>query len=89
MPRIDVPDDLGSWMALRPEMGAGLAALSKAVYGKSILPLRVQELARMRIALSNECEVCRNARYDGGSADGLEGAEGVERRKSVEGHGTV
>jgi alkylhydroperoxidase family enzyme len=74
MPRIDVPDDLGSWMALRPELGAGLAALSEAVYGKSILPLRVQELARMRIALSNECEVCRKARYDSGAADGLDEA---------------
>lgn len=72
MPRIGVPDDLGSWMALRPELGAGLVALSEAVYGKSILPLRVQELARMRIALSNECAVCRNARYDGGAADGLD-----------------
>lgn len=72
MPRIDVPDDLGSWMALRPEMAAGLVALSEAVYGKSILPLRVQELARMRIALANECEVCRNARYDQGQDEGLD-----------------
>ena len=74
MPRIDVPDDLGSWMALRPDMAAGLVALSEAVYGKSILPLRVQELARMRIALANECEVCRNARYDQGGDEGLDQA---------------
>jgi alkylhydroperoxidase family enzyme len=72
MPRIDVPDDLGSWMALRPDLATGLVALSEAVYGKSILPLRVQELARMRIALANQCEVCRNARYDQGAADGLD-----------------
>jgi alkylhydroperoxidase family enzyme len=74
MPRIDVSDDLGSWMALRPELGAGLVALSEAVYGKSILPLRLQELARMRIALANECEVCRGARYDSGAAAGLDEA---------------
>ena len=72
MPRIEVPDDLGSWMALRPDLAAGLVALSEAVYGKSILPLRVQELARMRIALANQCEVCRDARYEPGGADGLD-----------------
>jgi alkylhydroperoxidase family enzyme len=74
MPRIDVSDDLGSWMALRPEMAPALAALSDAVYGKSILPLRVQEIARMRIALANQCEVCRNARYAEGPEQGLDAA---------------
>lgn len=74
MPRIDVPDDLGGWMALRPEMAPGLVALSEAVYGKSILPLRVQEIARMRIALANQCEVCRNARYAQGGDNGLDEA---------------
>ena len=74
MPRIDVADDLGGWMALRPDMAPGLVALSDAVYGKSQLPLRVQEIARMRIALSNECEVCRNARYGEGPDAGLDDA---------------
>lgn len=50
MPNIDVSDDLGSWMGLCPELGAGLVALSDAVYGRSRLPLRVHEIARMRIA---------------------------------------
>lgn len=63
MPRIDVADDLGSWMSLQPEMASGLVALSDAVYAKSKLPLRVHEIARMRIAHANGCEVCRNARY--------------------------
>jgi alkylhydroperoxidase family enzyme len=72
VPHIDVPDDLGSWMALRPELAAGLVGLSEAVYGKSILPLREQEIARMRIALANECEVCRNARYAEGAAARLD-----------------
>lgn len=71
MPRVDVTDDLGSWMGLRPEMSAGLVALSDAVYGKSQLPLREREIARMRVALSNECEVCRNARYSGETAKQL------------------
>jgi alkylhydroperoxidase family enzyme len=72
MPHIDVPDDLGSWLTLRPELAAGLVALSDAVYSKSMLPLRVQEVARMRIALANECMVCRNARYAEGAAAGLD-----------------
>ncbi|PTU31558.1 carboxymuconolactone decarboxylase family protein [Stenotrophobium rhamnosiphilum] len=63
MPRINVTDDLGSWMSLQPDMAPGLVALSDAVYAKSKLPLRVHEIARMRIALANGCEVCRNARY--------------------------
>lgn len=74
MPHIDVPDDLGGWMALRPEMAPGLVALSDAVYGQSKLPLRVQEIARMRIALANQCEVCRNARYAEGADQGMDEA---------------
>lgn len=74
MPHIDVPDDLGGWMALRPEMAPGLVALSDAVYGQSKLPLRVQEIARMRIALANQCEVCRNARYAEGTDQGMDEA---------------
>ncbi|MFC4252767.1 carboxymuconolactone decarboxylase family protein [Sinimarinibacterium flocculans] len=72
MPRIDVTDDLGSWMALRPDMAPGLVAFSDAVYGRSQQPRRVREIARMRIALANECEVCRNARYADGADDGID-----------------
>jgi AhpD family alkylhydroperoxidase len=72
MPRIDVADDLGSWMSLRPDMAPGLVAFSEAVYGRSQLPRRVQEIARMRIALANECEVCRNARYADGNKTGID-----------------
>ena len=61
-------------MGLRPEMAAGLVAFSEAVYGKSALPLRVREIARMRIALANECEVCRGARYAHATEPGLDEA---------------
>lgn len=74
MPNIAVTDDLGSWMGLRPEMAGGLVAFSDAVYGRSALPLRVREIARMRIALANECEVCRGARYSQPAAAGLDEA---------------
>lgn len=74
MPRINVADDLGSWMSLQPDMAPGLVALSDAVYGRSKLPLRVQEIARMRIALANGCEVCRNARYAEAAEENLDDA---------------
>ena len=72
MARIDVTDDLVSWMALRPEHGAALGAFADAVYNKGRLPLRVRELARMRVALANECEVCRNTREADGAAHGID-----------------
>lgn len=68
MPRIDIPQGDGGdaaqvWM-LRPEMGAAVAKLSDAAYNKSIIPTRVREAARMRIAQLNECKVCLNFRAE-------------------------
>lgn len=74
MPNIEVQDDLGSWMALRPEMAPGLVGLSEAVYGHSRLPKRVQEIARMRIAWANECTVCQGARWAQAGEHGLDEA---------------
>lgn len=62
MPRIDVTDDPGNWMTLQPDLAAGLTALSEAVYSGSHLPLRIREVARMRIAEANQCQLCRNTR---------------------------
>lgn len=74
MPNLDVADDLGSWMMLRPELATGLVAFSDAIYGQPRLPMRERELARMRIALVNECEVCRNARQQHAGAAGVDEA---------------
>ena len=75
MPRIDIPEGDGGdavqvWM-LRPEMGAAVAKLSDAAYNKSIIPTRVREAARMRIAQLNECKVCLNFRADSVLAQGM------------------
>jgi len=43
---------------LRPEMGRAVNRLVDAAYNKSILPVRVREAARIRIAQLNECPVC-------------------------------
>src|SRR5947207_7480160 len=50
-------------------MGVGAAALSHAIYDQSIVPVRERELARMRIALINDCAICRQWRSTPG-ADG-------------------
>lgn len=55
-------DDLTSWLMPRPRMAAAVGALADAVYDHSELPLRIREIARMRIAEDNECEVCRHTR---------------------------
>jgi alkylhydroperoxidase family enzyme len=59
--RIDIPEGEGGdavqvW-SLRPEMGGAVARLSDAAYNKSILPVRVREAARMRIAQLNDCPI--------------------------------
>ena len=61
MARINVPDGEGleahrMWK-LAPHMGAGMSAMSEAVYDKSSLSVREREVARMRIAQLNQCVV--------------------------------
>jgi alkylhydroperoxidase family enzyme len=68
MARIKIPageggDAVQVW-SLRPEMGVAVSRLTDAAYHKSILPVRVREAARMRIAQLNECQVCLGFRAD-------------------------
>ncbi len=62
MARLDVPagdggDAVQIWW-LQPELGAAATRFVHAAYNKSILPTRVREAARMRIAQLNDCTVC-------------------------------
>src|ERR1700722_11806533 len=52
-------------------MGAAVNRLVDAAYNKSILPVRVREAARMRIAQLNDCTVCQAFRADSVKAQGL------------------
>jgi AhpD family alkylhydroperoxidase len=75
MARIDIPageggDAVQIW-SLRPEMGAAVNRLVDAAYNKSILPVRVREAARLRIAQLNDCTVCLAFRADTVRAQGL------------------
>ena len=74
MPRIAVEDTVGDWLTLNPALGAGLGALSNAVYNHSGLPMRILEAARMRIAIANDCLTCRNARQSRGKDFGVDEA---------------
>ncbi len=75
MARLDIPKGEGGdavqlW-SLRPEMGAAVNRLVDAAYNKSILPVRVREAARMRIAQLNDCTVCLAFRADSVKSQGL------------------
>src|ERR1700728_4471991 len=75
MARLDVPAGQGAdavqiW-SLQPELGAAATRFVHAAYNKSILPTRVREAARMRIAQLNDCAVCLAFRADTVKAQGL------------------
>lgn len=65
-------DDVDGWILKSPEIGTAMANFTNAVYTKGRLPLRVRELARMVIALNNECVVCQNTRDSDGAAAGVD-----------------
>ena len=75
MARLDVPPGEGGdavqvW-SLQPELGTAATRLVDAAYNKSILPVRVREAARMRIAQLNDCTVCLAFRADSVRAQGV------------------
>jgi alkylhydroperoxidase family enzyme len=76
MARLDVPageggDAVQIW-SLQPELGAAATRFVHAAYNKSILPTRVREAARTRIAQLNDCTVCLAFRADTVRAQGLD-----------------
>ena len=76
MARIDFPargyGEHVDWALLRPEMAAGMGALSEAVYTNSRLPVREREAARWTIALINDCAVCQDTRAKDGEHAGID-----------------
>jgi alkylhydroperoxidase family enzyme len=65
-------DDVAGWGMKSPDIGAAVSGYMNAVYHKSRLPMRVREVARMVIALDNECVVCQNTRDSAGVAAGVD-----------------
>jgi alkylhydroperoxidase family enzyme len=76
MARISFPErgygEHVDWALLRPQMAAGMGALSEAVYKNSRLPIREREAARWTIALINDCVVCQDTRARDGAAAGAD-----------------
>jgi AhpD family alkylhydroperoxidase len=78
MARIEIPAGEGSEMAramaLRPEFQPALTAWEKAV-GRSRLDWRLHELVRVRVALINDCLICKSWRnqiaFDAGVTEEL------------------
>jgi alkylhydroperoxidase family enzyme len=67
-------DDAAAWVTQSPDIGVAMAGFTHAVYNKNRLPMRVRELARMVIALDNECVVCQNTRDSAGIEAGVDEA---------------
>jgi AhpD family alkylhydroperoxidase len=65
-------DDVAGWVVRSPDIGTAMAGFTHAVYNENRLPMRVRELARMVIALDNECVVCQNTRDSEGVAAGVD-----------------
>jgi alkylhydroperoxidase family enzyme len=67
MARITVPEGAGGELiqvwSLSPELGEAVGNLSAAVYGDRLVTPRVREVARMRIAQINGCNVCLAWRF--------------------------
>jgi AhpD family alkylhydroperoxidase len=67
MARITVPEGEGGELyqvwSLSPELGAAVGTLTEAVYGERLVTPRVREVARMRIAQINGCNVCLAWRF--------------------------
>ncbi len=67
MARITVPEGAGGELVqvwgLSPELGAAVGNLSAAVYGERLVAPRVREVARMKIAQINGCNVCMDWRF--------------------------
>ncbi|MDZ4802925.1 MAG: carboxymuconolactone decarboxylase family protein [Bryobacteraceae bacterium] len=55
-----------------PEAAKAVAHLMMTVKTKRILPERLAELVRLRIAFHNQCRSCMAVRYAGAAADGVD-----------------
>lgn len=65
-------DDAAGWVMTSPDIGMAMAGFSGAVYTKNRLPMRVRELARIVIALDNDCIICQNTRDSAGIEAGVD-----------------
>jgi AhpD family alkylhydroperoxidase len=79
MARIELPagdqDELSRLYAMNPELTGVAAGFSAAVYASDVVPVRVRELMRLRIAQINHCQICLDTRVADLSEHGLTEAD--------------
>lgn len=62
---------VGGIIAHRPDIAAGLGAVTEAINHQGTLPRRLVELIRLRIAFHNQCRSCMAIRYTEAVDDGV------------------
>lgn len=87
VPRVDLPagddDELVRLYLLSPTMGAAAGRFSDAIYNRSSLAPREREVARIRIASINGCEVCLETRMTSEQALSDEEYAGLDDWRSL------
>ncbi|HSS08598.1 MAG TPA: carboxymuconolactone decarboxylase family protein [Acidimicrobiales bacterium] len=61
---------LPAW-AIRPELALAFLSFQRAVESHAVLPARLRELVRLRVAFHNRCRSCMAVRSSAAIADGM------------------
>ncbi len=69
------PATLRSALAHCPDLAAAFHRLYGTMWSEGIVPQAIKETARMRNARVTDCGFCKNVRFDGALADGLDEAQ--------------
>ena len=69
------PATLRSTLAHCPDLAAAFHRLYGTMWSEGIVPQSLKETARMRNARVTDCGFCKNVRFDGALADGLDEAQ--------------
>jgi alkylhydroperoxidase family enzyme len=66
------PANLRTLLAHRPDLAEAFHRLYATMWTEGIVPQSLKETARMRNARVTDCGFCKNVRFDGALADGLD-----------------
>jgi AhpD family alkylhydroperoxidase len=63
---------MGGVMAHQPGLSKAMAVFAGSMYANALLPRRLIELVRLRVAFHNQCRSCMAIRYQSAVDDGLD-----------------
>ena len=69
------PATLGTALAHCPDVARAFQRLYGTLWSEGVVPQSIKETARMRNARVTDCGFCKNVRFDGATADGLDEAQ--------------